>query len=115
MRKYLRGKIHRARVTDANLDYEGSISIPTSLMETLDLAQYEAVNVWNVNQGHRLETYAIKGPENQYILNGAAAHKFNINDIIIIAWWEYCYADQLIMPAQAFINPIDNTVKRIFT
>ncbi len=62
-RKFLRSKIHRATVTQADLDYEGSLTLPPDLMRASDIAAYEAVCVWNVTRGTRLETYAIEGIE----------------------------------------------------
>jgi aspartate 1-decarboxylase len=83
----LRAKIHRATVTDANLDYEGSLTIPPELMRKVDLQEYEAIQVWNVTRGTRFETYAIEGiPESGRIcVNGAAAHLAGPGDIIIVA------------------------------
>jgi len=57
----LRAKIHRATVTEADLHYEGSLTIPPELMEAVDIKEFEAVHVWNVNRGTRFETYAITG------------------------------------------------------
>jgi aspartate 1-decarboxylase len=86
-RKVLRAKIHRAFVTHADLEYEGSITIPPELMEAADLHPYEAVNVWNVTQGTRFETYAITGEprSGDIAINGAAAHLASPGDRIIIA------------------------------
>ncbi len=86
-RKMLRAKIHRAIVTEANLDYEGSITIPPELMEMTDIKEYEAVSVWNVTRGTRFETYAITGVrgEGNVCVNGAAAHLAEPGDRIIIA------------------------------
>jgi len=86
-RKMLRAKIHRAVVTDANLDYEGSLTIPPELMERVDLREYEAIQVWNVTRGTRFETYAIEGMpgSGRICVNGAAAHLAGPGDIIIIA------------------------------
>jgi aspartate 1-decarboxylase len=83
----LRAKIHRARVTEANLHYEGSLTIPPDLLAHADLVEYEAVNVWNVTRGTRFETYAITGVEGSrdICVNGAAAHLASPGDIIIIA------------------------------
>ncbi len=83
----LRAKIHRARVTEANLHYEGSLTIPPDLLEHAGILEYEAVNVWNVNRGTRFETYAIAGAEGSrdICVNGAAAHLAGPGDIIIIA------------------------------
>ena len=70
-----KSKIHRATVTDANLDYEGSITIDRDLMREADILPYEQVHVVNVTNGERLVTYAIEGGEGEICLNGAAAHK----------------------------------------
>ena len=86
----LKSKIHRATVTDANLDYEGSIALDPILMKEADLIEFEKVHVLDVTNGNRLETYLIKGKENsgEVCVNGAAAHLVNINDLVIIA--SYC-------------------------
>ena len=85
-RKLLRGKIHRATVTEANLNYEGSITIDKSLMEAMDLIEFEAVHVWDVNNGERFETYALEGPAGSGVVcvNGAAARKVAPGDLVII-------------------------------
>lgn len=86
-RKFLRAKIHRAVVTHADLEYEGSLTLPTDLMEATDIRENEAVVVWNVTRGTRLETYAIEGqPGSRDICaNGAAAHLIHPGDMVIIA------------------------------
>ena len=86
-RKMLRGKIHRARVTQADVDYEGSITIDQDLMDRVDLLAGEAVAVWNVTNGERIETYAVAGPRDSGVVcvNGAAAHKVRPGDLVIIA------------------------------
>src|SRR5215831_5240677 len=86
IRKMLRGKIHRATVTQADLHYEGSISIDATLMRAMDLYEYEAVHVWNVSNGERFETYALEGPADSGVIqvNGAAARKASPGDLIII-------------------------------
>jgi aspartate 1-decarboxylase len=83
----LKAKIHRAKVTDACLDYEGSLSIDRTLMDLADIAPYEQVNVYNVNNGERFETYAISAPagSGEICLNGAAARKGHPGDLVIIA------------------------------
>jgi aspartate 1-decarboxylase len=83
----LKAKIHRARVTDANLDYEGSITIDEALMEAAVILPYEQVQIYNVTNGNRFETYVLKGKRNSGIIciNGAAAHKATADDLIIIA------------------------------
>ena len=83
----LRSKIHRAVVTEARLDYEGSLTIPDDLLEASDIAEYEAVDVWNVTRGSRFQTYAIRGGRDSgaVCVNGAAAHLAGPGDVIIIA------------------------------
>lgn len=86
LRTLLKSKIHRARVTDASLNYEGSITIPRALMVASGLVEYEQVYVWDVSNGKRLVTYAMEGQEEGRIcMNGAAARLINIGDVIIIA------------------------------
>lgn len=82
----LKSKIHRVRVTDANLDYVGSITIDEDLMDAADLIEFEKVQVVNNNNGERLETYVIKGERGTgtICLNGAAARKVQRGDILII-------------------------------
>lgn len=86
MRTMLKGKIHRARVTDANLNYEGSITIDELLMEAADILPYEKVQVLDVDNGARLETYAITGKRGSgtICINGAAARLVSAGDKVII-------------------------------
>jgi aspartate 1-decarboxylase len=86
MRMYLRSKIHKATVTEANLHYVGSITIDETLMRYADIAEYEKVLVVDNTNGHRLETYVIKGKKNSGVIgmNGAAAHLMNKGDEVII-------------------------------
>lgn len=81
-----KGKIHRATITEANLDYVGSLTIDEDLLERADILPYEQVHVVNVTNGERLVTYAIKGERGSGVicLNGAAAHKGKAGEIIII-------------------------------
>jgi aspartate 1-decarboxylase len=83
----LKGKIHRATVTGADLHYEGSITIDRELMEAANILPYEEVRIYNVTNGERFETYAIEGEPGggEICLNGAAAHKASRGDIVIIA------------------------------
>jgi len=82
-----KSKIHRAHVTHADLDYEGSITISGELMEAAQIYEHEQVHVWNVTRGTRLCTYALRGDDDSGIicLNGAAAHLAGPGDIVIIA------------------------------
>ncbi len=83
----LKSKLHRAKVTDADLHYEGSISIDEGLLEAADIIPYEKVAIYNVSNGERFTTYAIKGERGSGVmcLNGAAARKAARGDIIIVA------------------------------
>ena len=86
----LKSKIHRATVTEADLHYIGSITIDEDLMDASGIIEYEEVQVLNITNGARLNTYAIKGKRGSGCIkiNGAAAHHVNINDLIIIV--AYC-------------------------
>ena len=86
---FLKCKIHRAVVTDANLDYEGSISIDPRLCEAAGLHTFERVEIYNCNNGARIATYVIHGKPGEICLNGAAARHAQVGDRVIIA----CYAE----------------------
>ncbi len=91
-RRMMKSKIHRATVTDANLDYIGSITIDRDLMDRADLLEYEQVVVVDIDNGARLETYVIEGERGSgdICLNGAAAHLVHPGDkIIVISYGEY--------------------------
>lgn len=85
----LKGKIHRAHVTGANIDYEGSITIDKKLMEATDILPYEQVDVLNINNGARIATYTIEGGKGEICLNGAAARLGAKGDIVLIL--SYCH------------------------
>jgi aspartate 1-decarboxylase len=86
-RMMLKSKIHRARVTDADVNYEGSLTLDSSLLEAADILPNEQVHVWNVTRGTRLVTYAIAGEPGSGVVcvNGAAAHLTQPGDVIIVA------------------------------
>lgn len=84
----LKAKLHRATVTDANVEYEGSISIDSALCEAARLLPYEKVDVYNCNNGARLSTYVIYGKPGEVCLNGAAARLVHPGDLVIIC--SYC-------------------------
>ncbi|MBI2213449.1 MAG: aspartate 1-decarboxylase [Acidobacteria bacterium] len=88
-RTFLRCKIHRATVTEANVDYEGSITIDRDLLDAAGLLPYEKVEIYNVTRGTRFETYAIEGKAGygEICVNGAAARLVEVGDLVIIA----CY------------------------
>lgn len=105
MRTMLKGKIHRARVTQVDVDYEGSITIDKALMEASDIFPYEQVEVLNINNGARFNTYAIEAEPNSgtICINGAAARLAAKGDIIIIL--SYCH-----VPDNEAINVIPKMV-----
>jgi aspartate 1-decarboxylase len=89
IRTVLKSKIHRATVTEANIEYEGSVTIDRDLMDAADLVQYEQVDIWNCTNGNRLTTYVIEGERGsgEICINGAAAHLMKPLDLVIIATW----------------------------
>ncbi len=82
----LKGKLHRIRVTEACLDYEGSLSLDPDDMEAVGIVPYEKILVADVENGNRFETYAIEGPRGSHVccLNGAAAHQGKVGDRLIV-------------------------------
>jgi aspartate 1-decarboxylase len=86
-RTLLKSKIHRATVTDANLHYQGSVAIDPILLEAADILSNERVEIYNITNGERFATYAIEGIRGagQIVLNGAAAHKVSVGDLVILA------------------------------
>jgi aspartate 1-decarboxylase len=86
-RTMFNGKIHRARVTHADLNYEGSVTIDSTLMEGANILPNEAVHIWNITRGSRLQTYALPGEAGSGLVcvNGAAAHLNQPGDLVIIA------------------------------
>jgi aspartate 1-decarboxylase len=86
-RTFFSSKIHRATVTHADLDYEGSVSIDEDLLDAAGILEYEAVHIWNITRGTRLQTYAIKGERGSGVIciNGAAAHLNKPGDLVILA------------------------------
>lgn len=106
MRVMLKSKIHRARVTDANINYEGSITIDKKLMEAADILPFEQVHVLDINNGARFTTYAIEGEQGEICLNGAAARMVVKGDLVIIL--SYCHVDDSkarhFMPQLVYVN-----------
>ena len=82
----LKSKIHRAKVTEACLEYEGSVTIDKTLMDAAKLIEYEQVDIYNISNGERFHTYVIAGEpgSGEICLNGAAARKASVNDLVII-------------------------------
>ena len=95
-RFFLKSKIHRATVTDANLDYEGSVTIDAELMQAAEIAEFEQVHIYDVTNGNRIITYAMVGEPGSGIvcINGAAAHKVHPGDIVILATYGLVSAEE---------------------
>lgn len=110
----VKSKIHRVKVTGAELNYIGSITIDEDLMDAANIVQGERVQIVNNNNGERLETYAIPGPRGsgEITLNGAAARKVSKGDILILityTWMDIEEAKQF-KPSLVFPNEADNTL-----
>src|SRR5688572_24559277 len=109
IRNMLKSKIHRAQVTDANLHYEGSITIDKELMDAANMIEYEMVYVLNVNTGARFETYAIEGPggSGTICINGAAARLASRGDVVIILTYSPMEDQdaQVHKPTKVYVNP----------
>lgn len=107
-RKLLSAKIHRATVTGADVDYEGSVTVPPELLAAADIHPYESVHIWNVTRGTRLETYAIAGSQgsSDICANGAAAHLVRPGDQIILASYAFVPDEEVSQhrPKLIFVN-----------
>ncbi len=113
----LKSKIHRATVTDANINYEGSITIDSKLMKAADILAYEQVHVLNVNSGTRFTTYAIEGREGsgEICLNGAAARMGVKGDLVIILTYTDVPEEQLkdYKPRIVHVNEKNEIIARL--
>jgi aspartate 1-decarboxylase len=116
LRVLLKSKIHCATVTDADINYEGSITIDENLLEAADILPYEKVHLYDVTNGARLETYAIVGERGsgEICVNGAAANLVKKNDIIIIASYVMVYEEELKnhKPKLVYVNE-KNEIKKV--
>ena len=108
-----KSKIHRATVTECDVNYVGSITIDSDLLEAVNIIEGELVHVWNVNNGERLETYVIPGPAGSGVicLNGAAAHKANVGDKIIIC--AFCMTDEKIQKKVVIVNDKNKIITKL--
>jgi len=116
LRNMCKGKIHRATVTGADVDYEGSVTIDENLLEASGILPYEKVEIYNVTNGNRLETYAITGERGKgdICLNGAAAHLVDPGDLVIIC--HYALMDdaeaRALKPKLVFVDSKNRPVRR---
>jgi aspartate 1-decarboxylase len=109
----LKAKLHRARVTHAVLEYEGSCAIDGNLLDMSGIHEYEQIQIYNIDNGERFTTYAIRGEEGSGIIsvNGAAAHKAGVGDrVIICAYASYTQAELINFKPRLIYMAADNTV-----
>ena len=111
LRTLLKSKIHRATITDADVDYMGSITVCRDLMRLADLWPGEKVLVADVDNGNRLETYVIPGQEGTICINGAAARKMHEGDTVIIM--SFAITDQLIEPKIILVDSNNRLLKQM--
>ena len=115
-RTMLKSKLHRVRVTHSELDYEGSCAIDETLLEAADIREYQQIDIYNVNNGERFTTYAIRAQRNSGIIsvNGAAARKAAPGDILIIA--TYATYNELELekfaPELVYVDTLNRIVRR---
>jgi len=117
-RQMLRAKLHKATITEADLNYEGSLSIDKKLLDAVGILPFERVKVYNINNGERFDTYAIEGTPGSGIigLNGAAARKGMVGDLIIIVTFGFYAPDDLkkYHPNIALLDE-NNKIKKMLT
>jgi aspartate 1-decarboxylase len=109
----LKCKLHKARVTHAVLHYEGSCAIDGRLLDMAGIREYEQIQIYNITNGERFTTYAIRGEEGSRMIsiNGAAAHKANVDDVIIIcAYGTYSEAELINFKPRLIYMNADNSV-----
>ena len=109
----LKCKLHKARVTHAELHYEGSCAIDGRLLDMAGIREYEQIQIYNITNGERFTTYAIRGEEGSRMIsiNGAAAHKANVDDVIIIcAYGTYSEAELINFKPRLIYMNADNSV-----
>jgi aspartate 1-decarboxylase len=116
LRLMLKSKVHRATVTEADLDYEGSLTLDQELMDAADLREFEGISVYNVTNGSRFETYVINGRRGSgtICINGAAAHLAGPGDLVIIASYTWL-EEKEVLTRQPRIVLVDgkNRIKKI--
>jgi aspartate 1-decarboxylase len=114
-RTLLKSKIHRATVTDCELHYEGSCAIDEDLLDAADMVENEQVHIWNINNGERFVTYAIRGQRGSGIVsvNGSAARRASVGDLIIIAAFGTVAEEKVTdhLPKLVFVDE-DNRIKQ---
>lgn len=105
-----KSKLHRVRVTEADLNYEGSVTIDADLMDAAQILPWEQVNVLNVNNGERFDTYAIRGPRGSGVvcLNGPAARLAHVGDLVIILTYAQMEREELLRHTPIVVHVDEN-------
>mgnify|MGYP001161159560 FL=1 len=115
-RRYLNSKIHKAIVTDSNIDYEGSCEIDIALLRAANICPYEQIDIYDISNGERLSTYAIPGKPDTGIVavNGAACHKINVNDQIIICTYCMLKDNEYVnhKPTIIYVDELNNIIEK---
>jgi len=113
LRVICKSKIHRAVVTGADIDYVGSVGVDEDLLERTDIIPGEKVSIWNINNGIRIDTYAISLPRGsgQVVINGAAARHFHPGDKVIIV--SFCLTDERVEPRMIAVGEHNRFVQNL--
>ena len=115
-RQYLNSKIHKARVTNSNIDYEGSCEIDVALLKAANIDPYEKIDIYDITNGERLSTYAIPGKPDTGIIgiNGACCHKIKVNDEIIICSYTMLNENERInhVPTIIYVNQSNQIIDK---
>ena len=115
-RQYLNSKIHKATVTDSNINYEGSCEIDVALMKAANIDPYEKIDIYDITNGERLSTYAIPGKPDTGIIgiNGACCHKIKINDEIIICTYTILNENESAnhIPTIIYVNQLNKIIDK---
>ena len=115
-RQYLNSKIHKATVTNSNIDYEGSCEIDVALLKAANIDPYEKIDIYDITNGERLSTYAIPGKPDTGIIgiNGACCHKIKVNDEIIICSYTMLNENERInhVPSIIYVNQSNQIIDK---
>ncbi len=115
-RQYLNSKIHKATVTNSNIDYEGSCEIDVALLKAVNIDPYEKIDIYDITNGERLSTYAIPGKPDTGIIgiNGACCHKIKVNDEIIICSYTMLNENERInhVPTIIYVNKSNQIIDK---
>ena len=116
LRRMFASKIHRATVTEANVDYEGSVTVDQDLLDAAGILEFEEVQIWDVTNGARLATYTISGPRGSgaICINGAAAHLIHPGDLVILATFADMDDDEARRhrPTAVFVDELNQVVDK---